>query len=701
MATDEPQRPTTSSATLARKIARAVLPYRWILCGTIACILLQSVCAVGRVTLPKFLVDDVILPADSAGRELNLPASPGRVATAALFQAAGSRVRTQPVFVSGTGEAVIHAAQQLSGRRPDQKSATGGSLALIDTLSAEGASWKETIYGAIRGTGGPMRTLINISILAVIFALGLSFSSYFASYWQKELVLRVNADMRRELFAHLLKLEVSFFARREGGDLLSRITNDLGAFELALRILFSDLFVQPVTILVAFAAAMWINPYLTLGSCLIGPPLYLVVRKFGKKIKRRARRRQQVSAKFVQAVSQTIGGVRVIKAFDAEDAELQNFDQINEQIVRHSLKVNRTHVLSANIIQLLNNLLVPAFLFGGGTMLLSSRFTLEPGDLVFFLGLLITIYKPAKSLSKAWNGFQEALAGADRVYEILEHQPQIDDADDAVDLPPLCEGVRFEDVHFCYPGSDQEVLRGVSFSMRKGEVIALVGPSGAGKSTILSLLPRFYDVSSGTVRIEGFDLRTLRRSSLLQRMALVTQDPFLFNTTVEENLRYGKRQASRAEMDQALRDANFSSVLERLPHGYDTVLGDRGANLSGGERQRLTIARALLRDPDILLLDEATASLDSQSERQVQEALERLMEGRTTLVIAHRLATIRNADRILVIDGGRIVESGSHVELVEQGGLYKTMYDMQFRAGDGAVAESGSLTGRSSGGDDA
>ncbi len=667
------------STTLLRRLLLHVRPHRMIFALAMMFIVVHAVCSMGRVTLSKFLVDDVIVPA-TADETKVLPASAGRTAIAAIHRSAGGEPVLAPVFPrGGPGQAAVNAAQHLSGRRSDQPPEPEPTASgLFESAQAWGEDVQRQAYLMIKGRS-PQETLINISLLAVFFALGLAISSYWSSYLQKMLILYVSADIRRLVFAHMLDLEVSFYTRREGGDLLSRITNDLTAFEVAMRILLSDLFVQPVTILVAFLTALWINPGLTLLSLTIGPPLYMLVRRFGKKIKRRARRRQQVSGEFVQAVSQTIGGVRVIKAFDAEAGELKNFDRINGQIVRHSLKVNRLHVLSSATIQLLNNLLVPGLLFFGGTMLLNQRFDLEPGDLVVFLGLLITTYRPAKSMAKAWNGFQEALAGADRVYEILDRKPTIVDAPDAVPLPPLAEGVRFEDVCFRYPEQEEDVLRGVSFTMGKGEVVALVGPSGAGKSTILSLLPRFYDVTGGRVLIEGVDLRQLQRSSMLARMALVTQDPYLFNATVEENLRYGKRDATREEMDQALRDANFAGVLEKLPQGYETVLGDRGTKLSGGERQRLTIARALLRDPDILLLDEATASLDSQSERQVQEALERLMEGRTTLVIAHRLATIRHASKILVVDDGKLVESGSHEELIARGGLYKVMYDMQFK----------------------
>ena len=528
----------------------------------------------------------------------------------------------------------------------------------------------------------------RVSFLALVAAgIALSFAAaeFGKEYLGNAFVLRVHIAIREAVARHVLSLSMRFFHRSRLGDVFSRLTNDVAMTQSALVFLFTEIFADAIAIVWLAGACVWASPLLSLSAIAVGPLVVLPLVALGRKIRRRAHGRQLSQADLTESMQQMFTGIRIVKAFDAEAKEAERFHLRNEDYFRKSLKVVRAKAISKGLLDLINNALVPVLLLAG--MWVVIRGALPPRDLVAFMVALGLMYEPAKKLVKSYTGFQESLAGADRVQELLAERSDVPDAPDSRPLEVRHGAVTFERVSFAYAG--ETVLKDVSLEARAGEVVAVVGPSGAGKSTLLDLIARFYDPQEGTVRIDGQDIRKVTRASLMRHLAIVTQEPFLFNDTVLENVRYGRPEATEEEVIEACRAADIHDVIVALPAGYRTIVGERGATLSGGERQRLTIARAILKDPTILLLDEATSALDSESEKAVQAALERLMKGRTTFVVAHRLSTITAADRIVVIDRGRIVEQGRHEELVRRGGLYAKLWALQSGGSLGAVPLAG------------
>ena len=426
--------------------------------------------------------------------------------------------------------------------------------------------------------------------------------------------------------------------------------------------------------------AFWFCWQLSLLVLVFCPVMFLILGRFGRQIRRSALRRQGSIAAVSDDLQQKLAGIRTVKAFGAEEEEGESFRQRLATYFKHSMKVSRARIFSRSILEFLSNVSVAGLMFLVGWILFDEIIPgMEPGDLGGFIVAVAMMYMPMKVLVKAYNVLQESLAGGERIFEILDRSPDVEDAVEAVDLPPVREGVHYRDVSFSYQARDngREVLHKVSFEINKGEVVALVGETGSGKSTLVDLLFRFYDPDRGSVEIDGVDLRKIRRTSLLTHLAVVSQDPFLFNTSIRSNIRYGRKEATDGEIEEAARAARIHDLIVTLPEGYDTVVGERGVSLSGGERQRVTIARAILRDADILILDEATSSLDSQSEKEVQSALDELMRDRTTLVIAHRLSTIVGANRIVVLQAGRVAEVGTHDELIRRRGIYHHLFEIQ------------------------
>ena len=524
-----------------------------------------------------------------------------------------------------------------------------------------------------------IRMLIFLCLLAAVFAIGMAVFGYFRLYVTEYVSNRIVVDLQEQIHGHLLRLHLGFFDVERVGEMMARTTYDVWITHRALHFLFGDILKQIFMIAASVVVAFIASWQLAIIVLLVTPFLFWIIARFGRKIRRSSKRRLESVAALTDDLQQKLAGIRIVKAFGAEEEEEEAFRQRLDTFFKHAMRVSRAKILSKSTLELLTNLLILALMLVGTWLLMGGVFALTLGNFALFLGAVVTMYMPMKILVKAYNTFQESLAGGERIFEILDRGPEVQDSEDAVDLDRLQVGVAFKEVSFSYHGAEngREILKGIDIEIKKGEVVALVGETGAGKSTLVDLLFRFYDPDKGSVQIDGVDLRKVRRASLLQHLAVVSQDPFLFNASIKENISYGKKEATQAEIESAAKAAWIHDLIVTLPEGYDTVVGERGASLSGGERQRVTIARALLKDADILILDEATSSLDSRSEKEVQTALDNLMEGRTTLIIAHRLSTIVGADRIVVLQDGRVAESGTHAELLERRGVYHHLFEIQ------------------------
>lgn len=478
-------------------------------------------------------------------------------------------------------------------------------------------------------------------------------------------------DLRVRLYAYLQKMSLSFFERTSTGELMSRVTNDLSALENFVTH-GSALTAVDFMRLVGGIAILFVLDYRLAALVMIPVPiLALAFRHYNTRIRpvyRRVRARLgDINAK----LQDNLSGIRVIQAFAREDLEYERFSKESERYYQARVQGIRYWSIFFPAIRFFGAMGTVIVLGVGSLMAVRDQLSL--GTLVAFLAYIASIYDPINRLTEVDNIFQQAIAAGERIFELLDESADVKDAPDATGLPAVRGEVFFDQVHFRY-GSGDQVLHAISFTMAPGEVVALVGPSGAGKTSIANLICRFYDPSNGTVSVDGYDLRHIKLASLRSQVAVVLQDSFLFNNTVAENLLYGKPDAAEDELIAAARAANAHDFILQLPDGYNTEIGERGVKLSGGQKQRLALARAILADPRILILDEATSSVDAEAEYLIQQALERVLKGRTALVIAHRLSTIRNADKIIVLDRGRIAEVGSHEELIKRGGLYSLLY---------------------------
>ena len=494
------------------------------------------------------------------------------------------------------------------------------------------------------------------------------------NYVRHSLGERFIFDLRVRLYAYLQKMSLSFFERTSTGELMSRVTNDLNALENFVTH-GSALTAVDFMRLVGGVIILFVLDYRLAALVMIPVPiLALAFRYYNTRIRpvyRRVRARLgDINAK----LQDNLSGIRVIQAFAREDLEYERFSKESERYYRARVQGIRYWSIFFPAIRFFGAMGAVIVLGVGSVMVVGGQLTL--GTLVAFLAYIATIYDPINRLTEVDNIFQEAIAAGERIFELLDETTDVKDPPDALELPSLRGEVVFDDVHFRY-GSGDQVLHAISFTMAPGEVVALVGPSGAGKTSIANLICRFYDPSNGTVAVDGRDLRKIKLASLRRQVAVVLQDSFLFNNTVAENLLYGKPDAAEDELLAAARAANAHDFIIQLPDGYNTEIGERGVKLSGGQKQRLALARAILADPRILILDEATSSVDAEAEYLIQQALERVLKGRTALVIAHRLSTIRNADKIIVLDRGRIAEVGNHQELMQRGGLYSQLYQRQ------------------------
>ena len=512
--------------------------------------------------------------------------------------------------------------------------------------------------------------VVMTAVMLPVVGIVRSISDIVAKYQIRWVGSRVVMELRNAIFAKLNELSLSYFVSSRTGELIARTTNDPMAVENAVSVVVEDVAKQPLTLIVAVGALIWVDPWLSLISLVLFPICIIPVGVFGRRVRRFTREAQQRVADLVSVLQEMITGVRVVKAFGMEPYETRRFAEQNNAYFRRTMKVTRANVAVEPIIVFISTIGVSLILI----YVWKRGMPFE--NFMTYAAALFLMYEPVKKLSRMHLQIQQAVAAADRIFEVLDAPVTVQDRHSAVEFKDRVESITFDKVVFSY--GEGLILDGVSLDVSAGQRIAIVGGSGSGKTTLVSLIPRFYDVTGGAVKINGKDVRDMTLASLRRQMGIVTQDTILFNDTVASNISYGSRDASREEVIAAAKRANAHAFIMEMPQQYETMVGDLGVRLSGGQKQRLAIARAMLRNPPIMILDEATSALDTESERLVQSALHELMTGRTVFAIAHRLSTIVDCDKIIVLDRGRIVEAGRHEELLLAGGHYKRLYDMQF-----------------------
>lgn len=521
-------------------------------------------------------------------------------------------------------------------------------------------------------------TMLNWIVLSIVVVFVIRGIAYYGqSYLMNYVGQRVIIDIRKAVFEKLQRLSMSFYDKHKTGTIMSYVTNDVSALQSAMVENVVEMITETVILVASIVMMIYLDWKLFLVTFATFPVVLFFIDSFGKRIRKSGSRIQEAAADITSVLQEVASSPRVIKSFVREGYEVDRFDKENMNNFRANMKYAQLSSTLTPTIEFVAAIGVSIILWYGGNSVINGSIT--AGSLVAFLTYAVNISNPIKRLSRVIGNIQRALAAAQRVFDVLDLSEDIKNAPDAKLLPKVKGDVRFNDVSFAY-NENEEVLSHVSFEVKPGEMIAFVGPSGAGKSTVASLLPRFYDATSGSITIDGEDIRKVTLNSLREQVGIVPQETVLFNGSVYDNILYGRLDATREEVEAAAKAANAHDFIMQLPNGYETMLGDRGMNISGGQRQRISIARAILKNPQILILDEATSALDTESERVVQEALDRLMVGRTSFVIAHRLSTIKNADKIMVLEKGQLIEQGNHDELMAMDGLYAHLYKIQYRS---------------------
>lgn len=515
-------------------------------------------------------------------------------------------------------------------------------------------------------------SILPFAIVGIFVFRGLM--SFGQDYFMAYINGRVVTDMRNKLHAHTLSLSLSFYHRHPTGTLMSRITGDVGVAAGAMTDAFVSLMRDSTSLIALVGASFYMDARLALIAFVVFPAAVIPVLKVGKKIRRFTKKGQIKSGLLLSLLQETIQGTRIVKAFGMESYERERFTKESERLFKLGIRATRLRAIVAPSMELLSAFAIGGVVWYGGFSVIAGSRT--QGQFMAFLTAMFMMYQPFKKLAGTNATIQQGLAAAERVFEIFDTAADVAEKSNARTLAGFARAIEFHDVSFSY--GDGPVLENINMKVKKGEMTALVGVSGVGKSTVADLIPRFYDVTAGRITVDGLDIRDLTLSSLRAQIGIVSQSTFLFNDSVKNNIAYGDRSKDMDHIIAAAKAAHAHNFISDMADGYNTVIGEMGVKISGGERQRLAIARALLKDPPILILDEATSSLDSESERLVQDALERLMVGRTTLVIAHRLSTIRKADRIVVLTDGSIAEEGTHEELLNRGGEYSKLYRLQF-----------------------
>jgi subfamily B ATP-binding cassette protein MsbA len=564
--------------------------------------------------------------------------------------------------------------------------ASGGTQNFQQNIDSKATGWLSgtindiiNYFKSIIFSGDTSEVLFKICVLIVIAFLGKNMFGYLQSYYMAFVEQGMIRDLRNDSYRHLHKLPMSYFKNEKTGNLISRITNDVNMVNTSISAVFLNMIREPLTIMVFLAIAISISWQLTLFSLVVLPFSLIVISYIGLILRKQSGLLQQKMADITNNLHETITGVKIVKAFGMEEYENKKFFGETQKFFKLVLKITRIRNISSPVTEFLSVIVGVVIIYFGAQLVLVDR-SIKPSEFITFLFAIFQLMPPVKELSSVNNRIQESSAAADRIFEILDTEPRIKNADSPIEITSFKEKIVFENVSFLYDDSEEPVLDGINLEIKRGSILALVGSSGAGKTTMVDLLPRFYDPTSGRILLDGEDIKQIRLEDLRKMMGIVTQETVLFNESVRSNIAYGLENYPDNMVIEAAKAANAHNFIVEMPKGYDTIIGEKGTKLSGGQRQRISIARALLKNPPIMILDEATSSLDNESEVLVQEAIERLMYDRTTFVIAHRLSTIRNADRIIVLDRGKIVQQGKHSELLQdENGIYKKLYHLQFQ----------------------
>ncbi len=594
-----------------------------------------------------------------------------------------------------TSAAMVYLATSLIGSL-----FTGGSPAADVTNAVTSTGFLDDIRASVSRlveswllTGDRFVDLRNLCIALVIITLLKNLFFFLQGFYAAFVEQGITKSLRDQIYRHLLTLSLQYFHRSRTGHLISCAINDVAKIHETFNNTINNLIRDPLLIIVYLIIMVIVNWQLTLVTLAVLPVVYFLIYELGKVIRRYSARAQEAIADVSSSLEETINNIRIVRAYSAEEHEGRRFMKRTGDYFRTMLKINRLRLTSTPINELLGVVAVVIILIWGGSKVLRQEF-LEPQQFLLYLFSMYSIIAPAKSVSSIHVKINEGLAAARRIFDLLDTRPQTVQTAQPIELGEFRKEIVFDHVSFKYDTGDI-VLDDITFSVTKGQIVAVVGPSGSGKSTLIDLVCRFHDPLRGTITIDGVDLREASFASLRRLLGVVTQETILFNDTVVNNIAYPSLAPDRALVQQAAQAANAHLFISEMPKGYDTVIGNRGMMVSGGERQRLAIARALMKDPQILIFDEATSSLDTESERLVQEAIDRLMVGRTTIVIAHRLSTILHADLILVMKDGRVVERGTHGELIRQNGVYRRLYDLQFERNNAVTAGTESAASRS------
>ena len=529
-------------------------------------------------------------------------------------------------------------------------------------------------YSHLFNEYNPENVLLLLAIVTIFVSLLSNLFRYMGAWTVENMRTRTLQRMRNEMFSKVVDMNVGYFSDQRKGDIISKITSDVGVVQFCITNTLQVAFREPFLIIGYTVMMVAISWELALFSVLFLPVVALIIGSIVKRLRHPARTSQQRMGELVSTLDESLSGIKVIKSYNATGYVKQKFYDLSEDLARLTLSMARRQQLASPMSEFLGISAVGVILVFGGSLVFKDA--LSPEGFIAFIAMFSQITRPVRTFIDQFSNINQGIAAGERIFSIIDAQSEIQDKPGAIELDGLKDKIEFRDIHFSYDGS-REVIEGISFEIKRGETVALVGPSGGGKSTLSELIPRFYDVKAGDILIDGVSVRDYTQDSLRAHMSVVAQDTVLFNDTIEGNIAMGKAGATHDEIVEAARIANADCFIQEAPEGYQTNIGDRGVKLSGGQRQRLSIARAVLKNPEILILDEATSARDTESEKLVQDALNKLLVGRTSVVIAHRLSTIHNADKIIVVDHGRVAEQGTHTELLAKGGIYAKLIELQ------------------------